>query len=284
MTKEKESTFKVGDNVIPIKYPVKTVCNWPCDYLASDRIIEEINTKNQSFRLKGDRDLWFYMNDFKLKEGEIMKQEEFNNNTQIKIPSDTLFSYFKAATDIQKEYLTKHFQLDGSTTVEAIKGLYNIAYMEWKPKIKANHPDCFKEDKVWKRDNINDDTIKYFLLERNSEKGLVVNQGNFKRSNLNYTFTTQQEADNNALLYNTMILMRSWAKFYNEVDGFKADWTNDHNKYMLRLEANKIYVVSYWTHNTGIFHISVKTQKRAEKMLAEFKDDLEKLIQLGMFN
>lgn len=226
--------------------------------------------------------------DFKrlvLKEETMIKQEEFNNNTPIKISSDTLFSYFKAATDIQKEYLTKHFQLDGSTTVGSIKGLYELACPDWKPKIKANHPNCFKEDIVWKREILNDYNNKYWFLERDYSTGFKTNAGSITSGNMNVSFTTQQEADNNALLYNTMMLMRSWAKFYNEVDGFKADWNaSQQDKYMLRLEANKIYVVSYWTHNTGIFHVVLKSQKRAEEMLAEFKDDLEKLIQLGMFN
>ena len=41
---------------------------------------------------------------------------------------------------------TKHFKLDGTTTDEAIRGLYEMACGGWKPKIKANHPDCFPED------------------------------------------------------------------------------------------------------------------------------------------
>jgi len=36
--------------------------------------------------------------------------------------------------------------LDGTTTDEAIRGLYEMACGTWKPKIKANHPDCFPED------------------------------------------------------------------------------------------------------------------------------------------
>jgi hypothetical protein len=36
--------------------------------------------------------------------------------------------------------------LDGRTTDEAIRGLHELACSTWKPKIKANHPDCFPED------------------------------------------------------------------------------------------------------------------------------------------
>lgn len=216
----------------------------------------------------------------------VLKEETMENKTQaIKIPEDLLFTYYKASQPHQKEYLNKHFQLDGSTTVEAIKGLYDIACNEWKPKIKSNHPDCFKEDKVWKRESNNTESTKFHYLERCSNNGFKVSNGNSRYSNINTTFKTLEEADNNALLYNTMMLMRSWAKFYNEVDGFKVDWT-DHNqsKYGINPDKHKLTVDYRTTINTYIFLVSVKTKERAEEMLAEFKDDLEKLIQLGMFN
>ena len=64
----------------------------------------------------------------------------------IQIPHSLLIEYYEASTTPQKEYLTKHFKLDGTTTDEAIRGLYEMACGGWKPKIKANHPDCFPED------------------------------------------------------------------------------------------------------------------------------------------
>ena len=64
----------------------------------------------------------------------------------IQIPHSLLIEYYEASTTPQKEYLTKHFKLDGTTTDEAIRGLYEMACSKWKPKIKANHPDCFPED------------------------------------------------------------------------------------------------------------------------------------------
>ena len=64
----------------------------------------------------------------------------------IQIPHSLLIEYYEAATTPQREYLTKHFKLDGTTTDEAIRGLYELACGGWKPKIKANHPECFPED------------------------------------------------------------------------------------------------------------------------------------------
>jgi len=64
----------------------------------------------------------------------------------IQIPRTLLNEYFDAATTPQQEYLTKHFKLDGTTTDEAIRGLYDLACGGWKPKIKTNHPECFPEE------------------------------------------------------------------------------------------------------------------------------------------
>lgn len=64
----------------------------------------------------------------------------------IQISRTLLNEYFDAATRSQQEYLTKHFKLDGTTTEEAIRGLHDLACRTWKPKIKANHPECFPEE------------------------------------------------------------------------------------------------------------------------------------------
>jgi hypothetical protein len=71
------------------------------------------------------------------------------SNTEVKsiqIPRTLLNEYYEAATTPQREYLTKHFKLDGTTTDEAIRGLYELACNKWKPKIKAYHWECFPED------------------------------------------------------------------------------------------------------------------------------------------
>ena len=64
----------------------------------------------------------------------------------IQISRTLLNDYYEAATKEQKEYMSKHFKLDGTTTDEAIRGLYELACNKWKPHIKANHSECFPED------------------------------------------------------------------------------------------------------------------------------------------
>ena len=64
----------------------------------------------------------------------------------IQISRTLLNQYYDAATVEQREYIINHFKLDGTTTDKAIRELHDLACKDWKPKIKANHPDCFPED------------------------------------------------------------------------------------------------------------------------------------------
>jgi hypothetical protein len=73
-------------------------------------------------------------------------QTQTTMTKQIQISRELLNEYYEVSTTEQKAYLSEHFKLDGSTTVEAIRGLHDMACEGWKPKIKKNHPDCFPED------------------------------------------------------------------------------------------------------------------------------------------
>lgn len=64
----------------------------------------------------------------------------------IQISRDLLNEYYEASTREQKAYLSEHFKLDGTTTIEAIRGLHDLACGPWKKIIKRNHPDCFPAD------------------------------------------------------------------------------------------------------------------------------------------
>jgi hypothetical protein len=74
---------------------------------------------------------------------EITNSNQTTMSKLIQISRKLLNEYYDAATTPQKEYLIKYFKLDGTTTVEAIRGLHDMACEDWKPKIKKNHPDCF---------------------------------------------------------------------------------------------------------------------------------------------
>ena len=77
---------------------------------------------------------------------QITGSKSISETTAIQINRNLLNEYYEASTHRQKEYLSEHFKLNGCTTVGAIRGLYNLACDGWKPKIKANHPDCFEPE------------------------------------------------------------------------------------------------------------------------------------------
>jgi hypothetical protein len=77
---------------------------------------------------------------------QITNSKPMSETTAIQISRNLLNEYYEASTNVQKEYLSEHFKLNGWTTVRAIRGLYDIACEGWKPKIKANHPDCFEPE------------------------------------------------------------------------------------------------------------------------------------------
>jgi hypothetical protein len=95
---------------------------------------------------------------------EQFRQTTNTNQTtmskSIQISRDLLNAYYDAATPPQREYLTEHFKLDGTTTEEAIRGLHDMACEGWKPKIKKNHPDCFPKDS------------KYFDFSKHADKSV----------------------------------------------------------------------------------------------------------------
>jgi hypothetical protein len=74
---------------------------------------------------------------------QITNTNQTTMSKSIQISRELLNEYYNAATTPQRAYLTEHFKLDGTTTVEAIRGLHDMACEGWKPKIKKNHPDCF---------------------------------------------------------------------------------------------------------------------------------------------
>ena len=66
----------------------------------------------------------------------------------IQIARHLLNDYYNASTTIQKQFINDNFKIDGTTTVESIIGLHNIACPTWKDTIKENHPDCFPVTKT----------------------------------------------------------------------------------------------------------------------------------------
>ena len=78
----------------------------------------------------------------------ISKTKTVDTNKRIKISRTLLNEYYEAATASQREFINDNFTIDGTTTVESIIGLHNIACDTWKNIIKENHPECFPTAKT----------------------------------------------------------------------------------------------------------------------------------------
>jgi hypothetical protein len=110
------------------------------------------------------------------KNKNTMKQ--LDTTQTIKITKEQLFAYYEAATDSQKEYMDEHFKLSGTTTIQGIIGLHEIACSKWKSIIKKNHPECFPEDS------------KYFDLKslRGDDGSCIFTQEEAQAAGLNNSF------------------------------------------------------------------------------------------------
>lgn len=78
----------------------------------------------------------------------LLKTPIMDIKKSIKISRDILNEYYDSATLFQREFINEHFKLNGTTTVESIIGLHDLACDTWKNIIKENHPNCFPTAKT----------------------------------------------------------------------------------------------------------------------------------------
>lgn len=92
-------------------------------------------------------------------------------------------------------------------------------------------------------------------------------------------YPTAELAKREAKIITLMILMRNWARFHNELDGFKSDWDKaNQEKYGILLYGSNICTNGRFGDNELLFGISVKTIHRAEEMLQEFREEIKEII------
>lgn len=73
----------------------------------------------------------------------LLKTPIMDIKKSIKISRDILNEYYDAGTTLQREFINDNFKVNGTTTVESIIGLHDLACDTWKNIIKENHPNCF---------------------------------------------------------------------------------------------------------------------------------------------
>lgn len=130
----------------------------------------------------------------------------------------------------------------------------------------------------WSRDELTSYKSNYFYILRHPEYGFQINKNISTTVPLVYTYPTKELAEEEVHIFRTMQLMRHWARFHNELDGFIPDWTNRNQiKWGLELESDILYVHNWFNRNVFIFGISVSSGDRAHQMLKEFGHDLLKI-------
>ncbi len=89
-------------------------------------------------------------------------------------------------------------------------------------------------------------------------------------------FTDEEKIN---LYHKTMLMydMTRWVKHYNQTEGFVPDWEDSRQiKHGIRLDSKKVFVENFSSLNSFIFGLSVKSEERAEQMLKEFGERIEK--------
>ncbi len=97
-------------------------------------------------------------------------------------------------------------------------------------------------------------------------------ESDWKKTDFTFEETTLLK-EKMSLMYD----MTRWVKYYNKIDGFAPDWGNEHqNKYGIYLTNKKVFIDFFYTSNFFIFSLSVSSQERAEQMLKEFGERIQK--------
>jgi hypothetical protein len=103
----------------------------------------------------------------------------------------------------------------------------------------------------------------------------IINGHSFQSSK---QFLSLELAENECHIHNTMMLMRSFARYYNKIDGFTPDWDDIHSKkYGVIYDEESGYASGLASTRVDImFFAAVSSSERASQMLEEFKEDLER--------
>lgn len=133
------------------------------------------------------------------------------------------------------------------------------------------------EEKKWDRE-ARTKTDTYYYITRSREVGFTTDIGTWSNVIIAHTYPTKELAESEAHIFRTMQLMRNWARFHNELDGFVADWgKRSQQKHGIILGDEKVIIDDRSAYNIFIFGVTVSCNKRAQEMLEEFREDLLKI-------
>lgn len=131
----------------------------------------------------------------------------------------------------------------------------------------------------WSRDATPRSSDYYFLTRNIGEKlPFKVGKGNSYDARAVTVYRTAEIAEQEAKIFNLMMLMRNWARYHNQIDNFKADWTKSNQGksgiYLYTTTETKLRVSTRYGDNELLFAISVSSEQRAQEMLDEFRQEI----------
>lgn len=137
-----------------------------------------------------------------------------------------------------------------------------------------------KRESKWERNALNSGREEYYYLNRDMRKGFHASDAfDYSEVNMNYTFESKIEAENEAKIFNLFMVMRNWVNFHNKIDGFIPDWDNpNQRKYGLSVGDGAITTTSRYLDMELFFHIAVASDQRARELRDEFKQDILEII------
>lgn len=118
--------------------------------------------------------------------------------------------------------------------------------------------------------------IKYKKLKKYNE-GVKAKKEEKKESDWKKTDFTFEETNLLKEKMSLMYDMTRWVKHYNLIDGFVPDWVvPSQKKYGIRIVEKNVFVDWGSLTNLYIFGLAVKSEERAEQMLKEFGERVQK--------
>ena len=174
----------------------------------------------------------------------------------------------------------------GRRTVVLGQGLYSRMIngnYDWNGHTDNTDPiePIEKNQNEWSRDSRTKMEDKYYYLTRNGGEGFMLDNNRGSNARLMYTFPDIVTADKELFIHKLMMMMRSWARHYNEIDNFHPNIKNSDEKlYGLDITDGEISIDWYYSSLNFLFCIVVSSHQRAIQLRDEFQEELKTLIEI----
>ena len=159
---------------------------------------------------------------------------------------------------------------------EIVSEEHKKAIKEIKEDIEKLKAIINKKDN-WRGKLEQPDTTGFYFIERDEDKGFVVEEGFFSPRKPEHAFKRWRQAE---LIMGKMLLMQEMYAFAHvKNEGWMPDWDDCETKKwgLITDTVEGIYLYSYFNFNPFIFGIAVKSEEIAQEMLEEFGERIEEI-------